>query len=275
MLTGAALGALVGAALAAAVCALLPGPPPVPRARTPTSPLPLRRAVAAGVVGLAVGLATTWPMAGVLAAGAVLGLPVLLGGSRQAHDVIGRLEALAAWTEMLRDTMAGAAGLVQAIMASAEVAPAGLAVELDRLSGRLAGRVPLAKALRLLADELDDPAADAVVAALVLAAEARAGQLGEVLSELARATREEVAMRQRVEASRARAWSTTRTVAGVSIGFVVVAALGAHRFLQPYGTLPGQAVLLVVGAIFAAGLWLMASMVRPRRPERFLQGSRT
>ncbi len=273
MLVGAALGALVGASLAAALGALVPGPPQPRLPRASGSPVPARRAVAALAVGLAAGLATTWPMAGVLAAGAVLGLPVLLGGGRQARDVIGRLEALAAWTEMLRDTMAGAAGLVQAIMASAEVAPAGMGAELDRLAGRLAGRVPLATALRQLADELDDPAADAVVAALVLAAEARAGQLGEVLSELARSTREEVAMRQRVEASRARAWSATRTVAGVSIGFVVMAALAAHRFLQPYGTVAGQAVLLVVGAVFAAGLWLMASMVRPRRPERFLRGS--
>ncbi|MGH9066716.1 MAG: CpaF family protein [Acidimicrobiales bacterium] len=70
----------------------------------------------------------------------------------------------------------------------------------------------------------------------------------------------------------ARAWSAMRTVAGVSIAFVVLAAV-ARGFLAPYSSVGGQMVLGGVGACFALGLWLMSSMVRSRRPERFLHGS--
>ncbi|HZD67058.1 MAG TPA: type II secretion system F family protein [Acidimicrobiales bacterium] len=269
VLTGAVVGAALGAGVVLLALALLPPDRPVVGVTRPAS---LARTGLALGTGGACWAGTGWPVAGVLGAGAVLGLPVLFRGDRPAKALIARLEALAAWTEMLRDTMAGAAGLTQAILASGEVAPAGIAQEVEHLVARLVGRSPLSTALRAFADEMDDPAADAVVAALLLSTEARAGQLGDVLVAISRATREDVAMRRRVEASRARAWATTRIVAGVSIGFLVLASLGARNFLVPYQSVTGQAVLSVVGLVFAAGLWLMASMVRPQRPERLLHG---
>ncbi|MBV8480909.1 MAG: pilus assembly protein TadB, partial [Actinobacteria bacterium] len=73
-----------------------------------------RVAIAVGV-GLVVAALTRWPVGGVLAA-ALAGSWHTLFGHRSSSDAeILRIEAIASWTEMLRDTMAAASGLEQAI----------------------------------------------------------------------------------------------------------------------------------------------------------------
>ena len=61
-----------------------------------------------------------------------------------------RVEALAAWTESLRDTIAGAVGLEQAIPASVRAAAPALRPHLDALVDRLRARMPLPDALAAL-----------------------------------------------------------------------------------------------------------------------------
>ena len=69
-------------------------------------------------VGLLVLVLTRWPVAA-LAAGALAFVgPALFGGARRRSRAIARLDGLAAWTESLRDTIAGAVGLEQAIPAT-------------------------------------------------------------------------------------------------------------------------------------------------------------
>jgi hypothetical protein len=74
----------------------------------------LRLAVAVGAAVL-VGAVTGWPVAALLAAAACWGVPALFTESKAQTATIARVEAVAGWAEMLRDTMAGAAGLEQAI----------------------------------------------------------------------------------------------------------------------------------------------------------------
>ena len=119
------------------------------------------------------------------------------------------MEALAAWTESLRDTIAGAVGLEQAIPATAYAAAPAIRPQLLTLVDRLRVRVPLPDALQRFADDLDDPSADIIVAALILNARLRGPGLREVLGSLAESAREELDMRQRVAAGRA---STRRCV---------------------------------------------------------------
>ena len=216
--------------------------------------------------GLIAFMVTRWPMAIPLGALAVLGLRGLGGGP--AGQVIERIEAIASWTEMLRDTLAGAAGLTQALIATASVCPQAIREQVSALANRLSSGAALTATLRSFADELADPAADVVVATLLMAATERAHRLGDLLGALAESTREEVAMRQAVEASRASARSAVRTVTGFSVGFLVLMVLFARSYLAPYGTPEGQAVLVVVGALFGLGLWLMAVMVRTRPTPR-------
>ncbi len=212
-----------------------------------------------GFVALAI---TRWPMALPLGVLAVLGSRGVAGGATKT--TIERLEAIAAWTEMLRDTLSGAAGLTQALTATAPIAPRPVRPQMAALVARLHAGVPVVPALVQLAEDLDDPAADIVVACLVMAASERAQRLSELLGALASTTREEVSMRLGVEAARASARTSVRMITGFSFGLLGLMALLAHSYLSPYATAEGQLVLGVVGCIYGLGLWLMALMVRPK-----------
>src|SRR5207253_2848565 len=73
-----------------------------------------RVALALGV-GVVVALFTRWPVGGILAAALVGSWHTLFGQRSTSDSEILRIEAIASWTEMLRDTMAAASGLEQAI----------------------------------------------------------------------------------------------------------------------------------------------------------------
>src|SRR5512139_1720120 len=127
-----------------------------------------RRLILGSAAGLVALLATGW-----VVAGASIGLLVaywdrIAGSSAVEKRAIGRLDALASWTESLRDTIAGAIGLEQAIPATAVNAGAPIRPSLNLLVDRLLIREPLPVALRAFADDLDDPSADVICAALLL-----------------------------------------------------------------------------------------------------------
>ena len=226
--------------------------------------------LAAGVgAGVVVGAATGWPVGALLAGLAGWGLPALLAGTKGRTESLARIEAVAGWAEMLRDTMAGAAGLEQAIVATATVAPLSIRAEVATLAVRLE-RERLAPALRGFADEVADPTMDLVAAALVLAAEHQASRLGELLGSLAQAARDQATMRLRVEASRARSRTSVKVVVGVTAGLALGLAVLNRSYLSPYDTALGQLVLLLVGAMFAGAFVWLARMTRPSAPERFL-----
>jgi tight adherence protein B len=221
---------------------------------------------AAGAVTLAW---SGWPVAG-LVAGIAASILVSVLRSTRGPDVTTKIEAVATWTELVRDTLAASAGLAQAIVASAPVAPAPLRIQVGHLADRVSSGVQIADALRAFADEVADPSADLVVCALVLATEARAQRLADLLSALADSIRDEVAMRLRVEASRTASRSSVRTIVLFSLGFVVALAVVARSYLEPFRTLPGQLALVGIAAMYATGIGLMAHMVRAREAPRLI-----
>jgi len=236
----------------------------------------MRRVVVAVGVGLGVALVTRWPVGGLLAAALVGSWHTLFGQQISSGAEVARIEAIASWTEMLRDTMAAAAGLEQAITTTAAIAPKPIRAEVMALASRIETReVTLAQGLPDLADALGDPTADLVVAALSSAAERRARSLGELLSALAASAREDATMRLRVQASRARVRTAARIVTCVTLAMAGGLVLFKRDFLSPYGSAEGQVVLTVVGGIFAAAFWWLTKMSDVSSPERFLTGLRT
>jgi tight adherence protein B len=231
-----------------------------------------RRLALAMAAGLLVGLLTGWPVAGLLGFGAVYGLPHLMGKTAWG-SATRRIEGVAAWTELLRDTLASSAGLSQAIVASAAVAPTSVREPVRRLAARVGAGVPMEEALRRFGDDLDDETADLVVCALLLASQARAQRIGELLGELASSAREQVAMRLKIEASRASTRSGVRTVVVFSLAFACLLAVFAHSYLAPFGTPVGQVVLAGVGAAYALGLVLMVRMAAPPPPFRLVSSA--
>lgn len=267
------LGALVGTGVVLLVAALRPRPRTHGEVRHTGRSLAdrfgRRGAVAAGLALLVLVL-TRWPVAAAAAALLVVAWPALFGGARAEKQSIARIEGLASWTESLRDTIAGAVGLEQAIPATVHAAAPAIQPQLRMLVDRLRVRVPLATALQRLADDLDDPSVDLVVAALILNARLRGPGLRQVLTSLSDAARAELDMRQRVSAGR----SSTRRSAQMVMGFSLFVVLGLTllnpQYVAPYGTFEGQVVLVGVCALFAVAFLWMKRLSGVDVPERFL-----
>lgn len=236
-------------------------------------PLRIQRVAVPAAFGLLCILITRWPVAGAFGAMAAATLPSSLRKVPPGESTK-RAEAVATWTESIRDSLAASAGLAQAIVVTAPSAPISIRPEVRAMATRLTNGVSLESALRAFATEVDDPAAEFLVCALLLAATSRAQRLVEVLSALADSTREDVSMHLRVDASRASARSSVRTVVLFSLGFACTLALVAHSYLSPFGTAVGQLVLGVVGLFYAAGLTLMVRLVRSAPDMRLLEPER-
>lgn len=230
---------------------------------------PRRLSLALAAVS-ATAFVTGWPVGALLVGGFVYATPTLLGGKRLAERTIVRTEAVAAWTETLRDTLAAAAGLQQAVLVTAEVAPAAISHEVATLADRVRARWPLPQALRAFADELSDATADLVVSTLVLAYERRAGNLAALLGALAHSAREEAAMQRRIVADRARIRAGVAVVTVFTLSAFALLVLFNRSFLRPYDSFGGQLVLAVVGAMFSLGFLTLHRLARLPVTERVL-----
>lgn len=265
------LAGLCGVLLAAGVLLIVDGlrggprPASVTRRHAPFDRARLWRAGGLAAAGLVV---TRWPAVAVGLGGLGWFWTELFGSRRAREEAIARTEAIASWTEMLRDTMAGAHGLEEAVVTTAVVAPDAIRAEVIALSVRLE-RQPLDVALRAFADELNHPTGDLVVTALSLAAQGSVGQLSELLGALAVAARDETAMRLRVEAARARLRTAVRVIAAVTALTVAGLVVFNRSYLDAYSDATGQLVLALVVAMWGAGLWWLGRMSRFMAPERF------
>ena len=225
------------------------------------------RWVVAGTTGMLAWLLSGWPTAGLIVAAALIGLPVLLATSHVAARGITRIEAVEDWTRRLSDILVVGVGLEQAITASLRSVPEVIRPEVATLAARLGARWPTESALRAFADDLGDATGDLVVASLILGHRRRGPGLANALTSVADSVAEEVSMRRRVEADRAKPRATARAVTLITLG---VAALGALNttYLAPYGTALGQLVLLAVAGLFVGALaWMRALTLSAPAPR--------
>ena len=213
--------------------------------------------------------ATRWPALALVGAAAAWCSPTWWKRRGSYDRELALTEAVAAWTEQVRDTLAAANGLEHAIGATARLAPAPIAPAVERLAART-DYEPLPDALRRFAEEVAHPMADFVVAALVIAAEKEARDLGSLLGQLADAARDEARMRTRVWVGRARSRSAVRIIVCVVLAFVAALLLFNRAYLRPYDTAGGQLVLAGILAIFGVSFVSMERLGRIRLPERFI-----
>lgn len=221
-------------------------------------------------VGLAVWMASGWPVAGLGFAAATVGASRLLAKGQDRGEEIDRVEAIATWVEMLRDTMAGAKGLEDALLVTAPAAPPAIAEPLHRFASSLRHRT-LEDALEQLGEDLNHPAAALVVAGLRVAAQPNVGtgEVGQMLTRLAESVRGEVSMRLRVRVSRAELRTSTKVVMGCAVAIALLLAVYGRELLAPYRSLAGQLWLLLIFAIWVGAIWLMQRLARLEMPERF------
>lgn len=271
------IGVLTGTGVLLVVAGLR-GNPILPRPQ-PASTLPAVTAsmgpdrglvwlVGSMVTGLVVLALTGWLVAAAAASVGMWSARRWAARRGDAKAATARTEAIAVWTEQIRDNMAAAAGLEQALLASAAHAPAAIAPEIGRFCSRLE-RMPLLDALDELGRDLDHPCADMVVVALANAVRLEARELGPLLSRLAAFIRADVRMRLRIEVGRARIRTSARIVIATTVATGVFLYVFSPNLLAAYDSFAGQAWLVVVLATFAAGLRLLASMATVTYPARF------
>ena len=227
--------------------------------------------LAAGVgVGLVLLVVTRWVVLAVAVGLVVVLWDQLIGGVQSERRAINRLDGLAAWTEALRDTIAGAVGLEQAIPATAVNASPTIRPALNLLVDRLRVREPLPSALLKFSDDLDDSSADLIVAALILNARLRGPGLRDVLGALSESAREELDLRRRVEGSRRSTRRSVQLVVVITLLVPSALVLFNQGYVEPYGTVEGQLVLSVVIAMFGLAILWLRRLAGVETPERFL-----
>lgn len=272
------VGAVAGGGLLLLAVAVRGTPVKPPKARRPGNrsgpareDLLLRLAISLGI-GLLILVATRW----VVAALAAVAMMFFFGPALRRRGGLGdmaRIEALASWCESLRDTIAGAVGLEQAIPSSLTAAGPAIRVPLSSLVDRLRTRQPLPEALNRFAEDLDDPSADLIVAALILNSRLRGPGLRDLLGALSTSAREELDMRRRVEAARRSTKRSVRIVVGVSLGTSLLITVFNHDFVKEYDTPFGQAMLAVVLLIYASGFLWLRRLATFTTTGRFLLGA--
>jgi hypothetical protein len=217
----------------------------------------------AGVVALVVWAYTGWPVHGLLAGAAVLGLPFVLhpGGAAQAR--IERLEALGQWLNHLAGVHTAGISLTQTIRASAKAAPAPIAVNVQALAERLRSGMDAHLAFGMFADELADGVSDHVVLLFQSHAVYKGPGLSAALEELAVTIHQQAADARDVEADRASVRKSSRQVSLV-ICIVVMGCMLNQAWSGWYASPLGQIVLAFLGCLFA---WTLAWLRRIARTE--------
>lgn len=227
-----------------------------------------RRMAAALAAGILVLLVTGWPVAALAVMAGVIVGPYLLS-KRPAERRIARLEALEQWTRKLGDVLGASRALEDALMLSVRQAPEPIAREVGALARRLRGQMPTRTALRMWADDLADPVADQIAAALILAAEHRGAGLRTVLVALSDVVARDVTNRREIEASRAQHRTTLRWILIFVVVYTVFVSL-RHSYSAPFDTMAGQTAMFVVVLLYAAGFFWIHRLASPERQPRLL-----
>lgn len=228
------------------------------------------RALLAVMVAVVVLAATRWVLPA-LVCGAmgwwVTGL--IADRDRRGPGELERVEALATWTEQLRDVLMAGDQPIGAIQATVATCPEPVRPQVRALASRL-GRQPEQVVLRQFADDLDDPTADLIAAGLLVAL-TKGGRAERVLSSLAQQARHQAERRKLLEAEREPArrevWWVTGLMTAQLVGGLVFAR---SSYLAPYRTLGGQVVLCVLLGAFLALIVYVQRLSRFTRPARFL-----
>lgn len=223
------------------------------------------------IAGFAAASVTGWPLLAVLVPAVGYGLPVIL--SAPPNRDLALLEALDRWVRTLGSLLPTGRSILDAVRVSIRQAPALLAPHLRLLVARLDDRWTIEQALFALADDLENPDADAVVAALALAAERGGTGAGATLTALADNLQDRLHALREIETERAKPRFVVRQVTLITVVVLGLALLFGGDFFAPYGTDLGQVLLAALVAAYLGSLLFLRRMTLPRPRQRILRRS--
>ena len=189
----------------------------------------------------------------------------------QADDQRALVEAVATWTENLRDTISASSGLEQAIIATELHSPRAISVPVRRLVASLRYG-SLEDGLRRFADDVAHPTCDFVVAALITTAQHQTRDLGQLLGHLSDCARSECHLYLRIWVSRARSRSAVRIITGTVGTFIAGLVVFNRPYLTPFASAEGIVVAFCILLSFGFAIWWLQRIAQIRTPARFLTG---
>jgi tight adherence protein B len=221
--------------------------------------------------GFVLAAATGWLLALLVLPALALGLPYLLTVP-QPRD-LELLEALDRWVRGLSATLATGKSVTDAIRISRRTAPPSLSGEIGVLVARLNNRWETREALMRMADDLDSPDADAVLAALILASSRGANGASVTLQALADSIQATLQGRRAIEVERSKPYVVVRQVTVISLVTLLVAFAASPGFFEPYRTPLGQVILTLLVTAYLGSLLLMRRKAQQRERPRLLVGA--
>lgn len=219
------------------------------------------------VIGLVCWFGSGWPAVGLGAAALVWVFKFWLRANRERAVYFKTTEAISTWVDMVKDSLAGGAGLSQAIEATVPVAPDIVRPHVVRLAGSQRTTSQSA-ALRQFAEDLAHPTSDLVVQALITASEHQGRDLPNLLAKTSEQARARNASVLQTESERAQLY-TEAWIMVLAISLLgVVITLIARDFFTPYDTPIGQMVLTGLMAVVVGSI---ASLIHAGRPKSELR----
>lgn len=283
MTAAVAAGALVGLGLALVLAGLVSADPPSPTG----SPTPLwtrwgrrwtalsarRRAWVLGAIGAGVGSAvvTGWPFLLALVPLVLIAVPALLTAPQQPEIEI--LAGLDRWVRLVSTSLTAGKSIRDAIFATRAQAPPVLRAPVGRLCARLDQRWATRDALFAMADELDAADADAVLAALSIAAARGGAGTRTTLAALTDNIQARLRALREIAAERAKPRAVVRQVTGITVAVLCATLVMNPGFFAPYATPVGSVAALVLVVAYLGCLAILRRKTVPPPAPRFLRSA--
>ncbi|AQP45819.1 hypothetical protein RPIT_14235 [Tessaracoccus flavus] len=219
--------------------------------------------------GVLAAVASGWLLALVLLPAVAIVVPLLL--SAPPNREVEVLAGLDRWVRVVATSLSSGKSIRDAVFSTRHQVPDVLADPVARLCTRLDQRWTMRDALFAMADELESADADAVVAALAIAASkggagARAtlGALSDSIQDRLRALRE-------IASERAKPRAVVRQVTLITLTVLAAAILFNGRFFEPYTTPLGQIIAVALAATYLGCLLMLRRLTVPPPAPRFLR----
>jgi len=210
-----------------------------------------------------------WPFVSALAFLAGLAAPVAYFVRRHDQRRAAVQEALADAVAQLRDAIRSGLAVQEAFAGLAHNGPEALRPEFSRLvaDARVHG---FAAALAGMKDRLADPLFDVVCASLALNDELGGRNVGQLLGQLADATRGQLRVQEELRAQQARNVLSARIVAAIPLVLLAAIRTLNPRYVAVFDTVAGQVVLAGCAASVALGYAAMLWTTRLPQDRRVL-----
>ncbi|WGT47399.1 type II secretion system F family protein [Tessaracoccus lacteus] len=225
--------------------------------------------VAALALGPLAAAVSGWPLAAVLLPAVLIVVPGLL--TQPAQPEIDVLAGLDRWVRLVSTSLTSGKSVRDAIVATRAQAPDVLKEPVARLVARLDQRWTMRDALFAMADELNLADADAVLAALSVAAARGGGGARVTLGALTDSLQDRLRALREVAAERAKPRAVVRQVTVITLVVLAMAVFMSPQFFAPYTTPMGSLLAAALAATYLCCLVMLRRKTVPPPAPRFLR----